>query len=44
MNRRLLSGAIGATTLFTALAACGGGDDDSLPPYEILDAIMEAYV
>jgi len=29
MNRRLLSGAIGATTLLTVLAACGGGDDDN---------------
>ena len=28
MNRRLLSGAVGATTLLTVLAACGGGDDD----------------
>ena len=31
MNRRLLSGALGATTLLTVLAACGGGDDGGLP-------------
>jgi len=31
MTRRLLSGAVGATTLLTVLAACGGGDDAGLP-------------
>lgn len=28
MNRRLLCGAVGATTLFAMLSACGGSDDD----------------
>jgi pimeloyl-ACP methyl ester carboxylesterase len=31
MNRRLLCGAVGATTLFAMLSACGGSDDDGLP-------------
>ena len=31
MNRKLLSGAVGAATLLTLVAACGGNDDDTLP-------------
>ena len=31
MNRRLLSGAVGASALLTVLAACGGGGDAGLP-------------
>jgi len=31
MNRKLLSGAVGAATLLTLISACGGSDDDTLP-------------
>ncbi len=31
MNRRFLSGAAGAAALLTAVAACGGNDDNALP-------------
>ena len=31
MNRKLLSGAVGAATLLTLVSACGGNDDDTLP-------------
>jgi len=31
MNRKLLSGAVGAATLLTLVSACGGSDDDTLP-------------
>ena len=35
MNRRFLSGAAGAAALLTAVAGCGGNDDDALPQLSV---------